>query len=107
MPLEDVLAIDIGLKTADGGVELVVTDSGVTVEPTQRLALLREKLRTYAQYIKSQALENDFPTIDRNRVRIRVVCANPPSEEMATINAVSIKSEQPVIVPVIYQQEPI
>jgi hypothetical protein len=48
MPLEDTQVIDFGGTTKDGGLELVITDSGVTSDPAKRLQLLQEKLRSYA-----------------------------------------------------------
>ena len=104
MPLEDVKAIDIGMKTADGGVELVITDSGTTTDAGKRFGLLRDKLRTYATYINSPEFETDFPGTGRDRAAIRVMCANPPSEEMAKLRAISIKGDEPIIVPVVYDE---
>jgi hypothetical protein len=106
MPLEDTRAIDIGGKTPDGGVELVITDSGTTTDPVQRLGLLREKLRTYANYIHSQEFEQDFPGTARDRGAIRVVCANPPTDEMAKIRAIAMNGDHPITVPVIYDHFP-
>jgi hypothetical protein len=102
MPLEDLQTIDIALKTASGNVELVVTDSGITIEPIQRLELLRQKLRTYATYVNSEEFNRDHPGITRDSVVIRVTCANPPSEEMTKLRAISIKSENPIVVPIFY-----
>jgi hypothetical protein len=70
------------------------------------LELSREKLRTYANYIKSQRFENDFPGVGRDRDRIRVVCANPPSEEMAKLCTISIKGESPIVVPIEFDHFP-
>jgi hypothetical protein len=106
VPLEEVQVIDIGLKAADGAVELVITDAGVTIDPGRRLDLLREKLRTYANYIDSQEFEKDHPGIGRDRVRIRVICANPPSEEMAKLRDIGIKGDRPVNVPITYDLQP-
>jgi hypothetical protein len=106
MPLEDVQAIDIGRKMGDGAAELVITDSGVTADPVQRLELLREKLRTYATYIKSREFNNDFPGVCRDRLQIRVVCANPPSDEMLKLHAISIKGDSTIIVPIVYDHFP-
>jgi hypothetical protein len=102
MPLEDIRAIDVGLTKADGSAELLVTDSGVTADPTKRLELLRDKLRTYAVYISSREFETDYPGVGRDRVAIRVFCANPPSQEMQQIRGIAIKGDDPVNIPVSY-----
>jgi hypothetical protein len=106
VPLEETSAIDIGIDTGDGSAELCITDAGITIDQEQRLNLLREKLRTYASYINGSEFESDFPGIPRDRVTIRVVCANPPTAEMARISAIRIKGENPINVPITYKVMP-
>ncbi len=61
MPLEDVKSIDIALTDAAGNPQLVITDSGETRDPEQRLQLLLAKLTTYLRYIFSEEFAKEHP----------------------------------------------
>ena len=90
MPLENPNVIDMLFEEGDGLV-LVVTDSGATADPAERLALLRAKLATYAAALGEGRLEAKHRGRSRH-ARIEIVCAEPATPEMERLAAVDVQS---------------
>ena len=93
MPLEDPTVIDMAARTPDGGVNLLITDSGQTTDPDQRLAMLVEKLRAYMMYVNSEEFAHDHVDVPLDKVTIVVACAEPPTDAMLQIDAVQPKGD--------------
>ena len=93
MPLEDPTQIDIALKTDTGGVNLVITDAGVTTDPEDRLERLLAKLSAYVGYVMSPDFQADHPGVAVRDVGITVMCRLPPTPQMAGITQVTPRGD--------------
>jgi len=89
MPLEDPNTIDIITKPKNGKMELIITDSGTTTDPNERLQRLIAKLKSYVGYFMSDEFKEEYPDIKPKNVAIKVVCRNEPTEQMKQIDKVS------------------
>lgn len=89
MPLEDPTQIDLITTSDDGSVNLVITDSGLTADPAERLRKLLTKLRVYVNYAVSEEFRAAYPDVPPEKVSIVVVCATPPTPEMRNIMKVT------------------
>jgi hypothetical protein len=81
----------------------VITDSGATIDQERRLERLRQKLHTYMVYVLSDEFPRDNPDASRDRVRIRVMSATPPSDAMSRITEVPSPSRS-LSIPVVFEQ---
>jgi hypothetical protein len=106
MPLEDVKSIDIALTDAAGNPQLVITDSGQTRDPEQRLQLLLAKLTTYLRYIFSEEFAKEHPQSKPQSVSIKVMCALPPTDKMRNISRVRHPQHKEWAIPVTYEVFP-
>lgn len=104
MPLEEPDVIDIIAKVKDGRLLLIITDSGATPDPDERYALLLSKLRTYVAYILSDLFKVEYPDIEKDRVIIRVSCANEPTSEMMEIDKLVPHGDRDLMIPVEFEK---
>ncbi len=82
MPLEDPHSIDIITRSEDGRIALIITDSGQTTDAEARFLKLVEKTSLYLDYVLSEKFRVDHPEATPGEVKIKVLCATPPTEEM-------------------------
>jgi hypothetical protein len=101
MPLENSDVIDLITSPAPNAIALLITDSGTTSDPSERLALLKRKFETYVAYVADPRFAERHPGVDRNRVTIVVVCRLPPTPAMKAIAGVTTK-DPPLTLPVVY-----
>lgn len=89
MPLEDRTIIDMVLTPdAHGKIGLIITDSGVTTDPEERLNLLQNKLQVYVADILQGGLAAEYPGKTAGDFFIHVTCALPPTAAMLAITSV-------------------
>ena len=100
MPLEDPSVIDMGIKEDGGRLALVITDSGMTTDPDERLRMLLAKLRTYAEYVTSNEFSAEHPGSAVENVGIRVMCAVPPTEQMKGMTHVTPTCDVEIRIPI-------
>ena len=106
MGLEESNTIDLIMKPDnDGRVALCVVDAGITVDPEQRIALLRKKINGYAEAIAFGELRKTYPDHNPDAYYIRVVCARPPTPEMQSIRDV-YSSDGKIGIPVAFEEFP-
>lgn len=106
MPLEDPNTIDMSITDENDYPILIITDSGMTSDPEERLRLLRAKLLTYAQYIVSDEFRNDHSAADPARVRVQILCQAPPTADMQKIDQFEIHGGNSMSVPVSFEVFP-
>lgn len=93
MPLEYTDQIDIILKPdQEGKVGLVITDAGVTMDPTRRAALFREKVRAYFGAVVDGLFRKDHPRRKTSDYFIQLVSTNPPTPEMYELHSIQSRS---------------
>ncbi len=86
MPLEDPTCIDAITRSDDGRVGLVIFDAGNTADPVARFQRLLEKIGTYVEFVLSDGFQDEHPGVKPGEVGIKVLCADPPTEEMLRFN---------------------
>jgi len=108
MPLEDLSQIDLILSpNAEGKIGLVITDSGATTEPAERLDLFRKKLGLYAQAITDKKyLRKNHPGKTPEDFYISLTSAVRPTAEMLAFTTVSPKGLPDVQIPVSFEEYP-
>jgi hypothetical protein len=104
--LEESDRIDLAVTTANGGVALIITDAGLTADPSQRIALLVEKLRTYIKYICSDEFTSDHPGKVPSDVVICVMCATAPTPEMRQMIRISLPNDPSRAITVEFREFP-
>ena len=90
MPLEATDYVDIITSSPDGRIQLVITDSGITTDPDERLRLLVEKAKTYVTYIRSDSFTKEHPGKGIDDCDIVVMTRFPPTESMSSIQVPGI-----------------
>ena len=103
MPLEEPGRIDIITKSENGGINLIITDAGITVEPQERFEKLRTKLANYVRYVGSEAFRTNHPGVSPETVSIQVISKNEPTEQMRQIEFVASDAAPAIRVPVSFQ----
>lgn len=94
MALEDTDQIDIvTAPDADGKVELVIVDAGVTTKPKLRRELLLEKVNLYFQAVRSGYFSKQHPKLKTSDYRIKVVCFTPPTPGMFEVTHIRSKTQ--------------
>jgi hypothetical protein len=106
MPLEDLTQIDLVTQDADGKINLIITDAGITTDPVERLELLRQKLGLYATAVTGGQLANDYPNATVQDFVIRVVCMRRPLEDMLAIGEVGPIGDPAHRIPVVFDEFP-
>ena len=93
MPLEDTDVIDIVLNpNADGKVELVIMDAGVTTDPRRRTKLFQDKVRGYFVAVVNGHFTERFPHLKTPDFCVKAVCAHAPTPEMYEFHTLHSKS---------------
>jgi hypothetical protein len=105
MGLEKPEAIDVVIKTQDGGGELIIYDSGNISNESERYELLMQKLMNYAEYVASGQYKEQLVGIEQNQIAIRIVCTTPPSESMKQVEAIKNQKEPIIRLPVYIELE--
>ncbi len=90
MPLEATDYVDIITGSPDGRIQLVITDSGITTDPDERLRLLVEKVKTYVTYIRSDSFKEEHPGKGIDDCDIVVMTRIRPTESMSSIQVPGI-----------------
>ena len=81
--LEESNKIDFIIATDDGTPRLVISDSGLTTDPHERLEALREKGRFYWAHLNSAEFQKQYPGWRDGAVVL--TSPNKPTEEMAVL----------------------
>ncbi len=102
--LEETDRIDMEAKGEDGKIMLVITDSGMTSDPKERISLFFEKLKTYVAYVMSGDFKKEHPGLTTKDVKILVMCRIPPTEQMAKITQVSPSGIPEKAIPVLFHE---
>ncbi len=97
MSLEFQNEIDIVSELQDGRVCLVLTDAGITTDPSQRVAALSVKLKTYLNYATSQQFETTCPGKTWRDVFIQILSKNPPPPEFDGMYRIRSMNTEPVV----------
>lgn len=106
MPLDNPRTIDIVTKTADGqGAELIIYDGGEVPEPSERFERLQEKLRAYAVFVEGGQFKEKLPGVSPDKILIRVVCKQTPTEVMRQVSAVKNTTSNGLALPVVVETE--
>ncbi len=92
MPIENPNAIDIVAQPAPDALNLLITDSGQTSEPSARMRLFKAKLLGYMRYIASPRFEQDYPEVNRAKVAIVLVSRFEATPEMKEIEGMQLPS---------------
>ncbi len=90
MPLEATDYVDIITGSPDGRIQLVITDSGITTDPDERLRLLVAKVQTYVTYIRSDSFKAEHPGKGIDDCDIVVMTRFGPTESMSSIQVPGI-----------------
>lgn len=107
MPLEETDIIDmITAPNSEGLHGLIITDAGITTEPSERLRLFEQKLNAYHRAIAKNLLVDSCPDTTPADFYIQVLCQNRPSKAMRSITHLLIQTEERVKVPIIFSEFP-
>lgn len=98
--LEEPNRIDMIGVTPDGRIMLVITDAGITTDPDRRFALFLANIETCLAYATSDRLAKDHPGKSLADVRIRLMCTNPPTEQMQQLTSVSPANQKDHQIPI-------
>lgn len=85
--LEDGNSIDM-IMAKDTELTLVISDAGITTDPIERLKLLKQKIHAYCTWLTLPATQADYA--GAGNCKIRVVCADSPTPDMAQISGVHV-----------------
>jgi hypothetical protein len=105
--IEDHNSIDMITQAKDGSISLVMTDAGTTEDPQARFDHFEQKLKTYYYYLIAGGFAAEHPDLPLSKVTISVICAHPPTKEMAEITGLKNPANPEEKIRVVFRHLPL